>query len=118
MTAALTRSEKQRIARRVRTILAEKFPAAFAGLPKRPLKLGIHRDVKRAAAELTNREISIGIGDFTHGPRYWSQIVDGAGRIDLNGCIVGIVTARHVAIAAERLRSWTRPMPPELERVT
>ena len=50
----------------IRQILVERFPACFR--PKRtaklPIKIGIHKDIRRAGPDLTAREIARALADY------------------------------------------------------
>lgn len=103
-----TKEERRKIAKQVRALLAERYPDVFATLPKRPLALGINREIKRAMPELSNTLIRIALQDFTYGPRYWAATVEGAPRINLLGQAVSVVGERAAAYALDRL-SKVRP---------
>lgn len=96
-------------AARVRRILVERFPKAFAGWgeSKPPLKIGIFDDLVAALPELPVAEIQQGLQDYTSGPTYTSSLTEGANRINLNGEPVGVVSADHAAFAV-RFACWRR----------
>lgn len=86
---------KRRLARDTRALLVEHFPKCFApkGEPKRPLKVGIHEDIKARLPELAQRSLFIALADYTSGSSYLGAMTDGATRVDLDGEPAGIVTA-------------------------
>ncbi|WP_189521110.1 ProQ/FinO family protein [Mesorhizobium sp. M1B.F.Ca.ET.045.04.1.1] len=93
--------------------LAKLFPSAFSrkGEPaKRPLKIGIDKDVLAAVKDIPRRVIKLAISDYCTGPKYAKAMVEGAVRIDLDGNPAGVVSAHSEAYA--RAREATR-----LERV-
>ena len=89
----------------VRQILVERFPACFR--PKRtaklPIKIGIHKDIRRAAPDLTAREIARALADYTRGPTYLGVMLEGLDRLDLYGRPDGVVSASQAAFAQNRL---------------
>jgi ProP effector len=89
----------------VRQILVDRFPACFR--PKRtaklPIKIGIHKDIRRAAPDLTAREIARALADYTRGPTYLGVMLEGIDRFDLYGRPEGVVTAAHAKLAQHQL---------------
>lgn len=93
-------------ARRVRAVLAERFPLCFApkGAPgKRPLKIGIGLDVALALPELSRHSIAVALEDYTWGPTYLAGMTTGAERIDLDGAPCGEVSETEAHHARARL---------------
>ena len=85
-----------------RTALVERFPAAF--MPKRcdakrPLKVGIHRDVVARMKDFPRRIIQLAINDYCSGPKYTRAMTAGAQRVDLDGNPAGKVTLADAAFA-------------------
>ena len=76
--------------------LQNRFPRAFPKnpAPKLPLKIGILDDLLKHAPNLrlTEKEIRDAIKTWCRGGRYWSSLVEGAARVDLNGNAVGKVS--------------------------
>ena len=105
----------RRLANQTRPILAERFPLAFAakGSPKRPLKLGIDKDVIAACPDLTGKQINAAIADYCYGPRYWIAQIEGRPRVDLAGNLDGVVTAEQAKHAADGLAKFPYPLPAE-----
>lgn len=91
-------------AHRVRDQIVKTFPACFAGKGKSkcPLKIGIDVDILKAV-NLDPREVSLAIHDYTNGPTYLKNVVEGAERIGLDGQVCGVVTAEQAKQAAGRL---------------
>jgi ProP effector len=87
----------------VRAILEERFPLAFACKPKQPLKLGIHKDIKKAEPTLSGKQITLGLQNYVSGMTYREATIAGAPRIDLNGDAVGLVTAEQEALAKQHI---------------
>lgn len=85
-----------------RAALAERFPAAF--MPKRcdakrPLKIGIHRDVVERMKDFPRRIIKLTLDDYCSGPKYTRAMAAGAQRVDLDGNPAGKVTFADAAFA-------------------
>jgi sRNA-binding protein len=90
----------------IRALLAERFPKCFAakGQAKRPLKIGIHADIRKAAPDISIKELNRGLFDYTAGPRYLEAMTGGAVRVDLDGNDAGTVTAEEAGTSALRAR--------------
>lgn len=92
----------------VRTAVVLEFPNCFVpkGAPKRPLKIGIIKDLLAAGREafpgLSVRLIKAFLADYCGGPNYHKAMVPGAIRVDLNGSFAGIVDGAAVAFAQRR----------------
>ena len=85
-----------------RALLAAHFPACFVpkGAPtKQPLKIGIYRDIRARLPELAARRLTAALNDYTKGAKYWTALVEGAVRIDLDGNPAGEVSADEAAHA-------------------
>jgi ProP effector len=84
-------------AARAVTTLQRHFPRAFPRnpAPKVPLKVGILKDVLARAASLglSERDARNGVKLWCRGQRYWTCLIEGSGRVDLNGANAGVVTA-------------------------
>ncbi|MDR5740023.1 ProQ/FinO family protein [Caballeronia sp. LZ016] len=84
-------------AARAVTTLQRHFPRTFprSPAPKVPLKVGILKDVLARAASLglSERDARNGVKLWCRGQRYWTCLVEGAGRVDLAGAVAGIITA-------------------------
>lgn len=99
----LSKPTNRAIAAETRDYLARHFPNAFSGkgADKRPLKIGIHEDL--VAANVPLFAASRALRDYTRGPTYLRNLVEGAPRFDLRGYIVGTVTAEEAQEAKTRL---------------
>lgn len=86
--------------------LHEAFPQAILerGQPKRPLKIGIYRDIKARLPDMPAQAIHRALNDYVSGPTYLSNCVVGAERIDLDGSPAGTVDERGEAFAQGHLR--------------
>lgn len=80
----------------MRLELSRRFPKAFLPegdrTPKRPLKIGIHKDIIQRAPDLNPSILRLALRDYTQGPRYARGSEDQAIRIDLDGNPSGLVT--------------------------
>ena len=86
--------------------IAEWFPQAFVSekyLPHRPLKIGIHIDLKARCPALSERECGAVLHRYVTRTMYLRACVAGAPRIDLDGNMSGEVTAAEAQHAAARL---------------
>ena len=88
-------------------MLIECFPQCFvlARDRKRPLKIGIHRDLIAAIPEVSPKRLRAALGWYAGSWAYLKNMTAGAARIDLNGQSAGEVTAGEAAAAAERWAS-------------
>ncbi|WP_371346509.1 ProQ/FINO family protein [Ancylobacter sp. IITR112] len=115
MSAADERREKRRRwrleATATRALLAERFPRCFApkGEPKRPLKLGIHNDLRAAVPDISRRLIRIALDDYTTGNSYLRAMAAGAARLDLDGWPAGEVSITHAKLARQQLERRETP---------
>lgn len=89
----------------MRVTLVELFPLAFSpkGSPKKPLSVGIDRDIIARAPTLNKAHVKMFLGAYVGGPKYLSALTEGAERIDLDGNVVGTVGAEAARVAAVRL---------------
>ena len=97
-------NSRNRGARRARAAvsqLVEMFPAAFARFDRKPLKLGIRKDL--LARGISIRTIASGLGSYCHSIDYLGAMKTGAARIDLDGNAAGVVTADEAEDAARKL---------------
>jgi sRNA-binding protein len=86
--------------------IAEWFPQAFVPekyLPHRPLKNGIHIDLKARCPALSERERSAVLRYYVARLMYLRACVASAPRIDLDGNVCGEVTAAEAQHADARL---------------
>jgi ProP effector len=90
-------------------ILAKRFPAAFAINPsyRRPLKLGIHRDILAQLGDIiAPRDLSVALRIYVGNLGYLAALTTGADHVDLNGQPTGTVTAEEAAHAKGRCQCW------------
>lgn len=78
-------------------ILLEQFPDCFDRNDRRPLKIGIHRDL--VARGVDRRTARIGLSRYCGQIGYHQALVEGAARIDLDGQPAGIVTPQEARFA-------------------
>jgi hypothetical protein len=78
---------------RMRDTLIERWPNCFKGpeQAKLPLKIGIHRDIKAIAPELSTRDLGTAIRYYVGDYQYRRAMVAGAVRFDLDGNPAGVV---------------------------
>lgn len=102
---ARVRRERRTRVRETRKLLVEAFPAAFRhrGAEKIPLKVSIDKDILAAMPEMSGTRLRKALHDYTRGPTYLRNLVEGADRHNLDGSVAGKVTAREAAHAAYRL---------------
>jgi sRNA-binding protein len=97
--------------------IRQRFPAAFAKC--QPLKIGIYDDIRAAMPEIASVRLLGALGFYTGRITYLTASVEGAARIDLDGCVAGTVTAVHAARAQLLLKKIkTRPRKAKSERIT
>jgi ProP effector len=63
---------------------------------RRPLKLGIHRDMAGQACGLTSTELRRAVSQYCQSPGYLAACTEGAPRIGVNGEVAGTVSAEAV----------------------
>jgi sRNA-binding protein len=78
---------------RIRDTLIERWPNCFKGpeQAKLPLKIGIHRDIKAIAPELSTKDLGTAIRSYVSDDQYRQAMVAGAARFDLDGNPAGVV---------------------------
>jgi sRNA-binding protein len=77
-------------------LLCERWPKCFVRYQarRRPLKVGIHRDILAALGDAVMRaELSRALRIYVANAVYRARLKEGVARIDLDGQPVGIVTA-------------------------
>jgi ProP effector len=97
----------QQFAQRARAViagLATQFPDCFVvnERQRRPLKVGIHRDILAATTAFSADELSAGLKYYTGALGYLAAVVEGAERTDLAGNAAGSCTARDAEYAAKK----------------
>ena len=103
--AKKTRAERNRDVMRARQILVDRFPLAFMpkGAEKKPLKVGIEKDIFSAEIGVSNNLIRKALSNYTGGPTYLRNVKSGAPRINLDGTECGTVADAHEAHATSIL---------------
>ena len=108
------------------TLLAETYPDCFTAeqyLPHRPLKIGIDRGLAECCPALYARERGVVMRFYVSRVMYLQSLVEGAGRVDLDGNVCGEVTASDAEHARSRVagimaardsaaKPPVRPLPP------
>lgn len=87
-------------------LLAETYPQCFTAeqhLPHQPLKIGIDRDLAERCPALNSRERSATMQFYASRIMYLQSLVEGAGRVDLDGNVCGEVTASDAEHALSRI---------------
>ena len=100
-------------ARPIISMLCEKFPHAFFMFEqrRRPLALGIHKEVALAMPTLTKEQISAAMRSYVANIAYCRACREGAARINLMGHEAGVVTAAEADNSAARLagiKEWKK----------
>lgn len=104
----MTREKIKRIREenlRTRELLCAAFPNAFSekGAAKRPLKIGIFKDIRAVGWGISYNRLRNALRDYCSGPLYLKAMQAGEPRIDLDGRDAGIVSEDHAAHAAKTL---------------
>jgi sRNA-binding protein len=94
-------------------LLCEKFPAAFFMFEQRrkPLALGIHKEVALAMPALTAEQIKAAMRFYVSNEFYCRACREGAPRINLLGHEAGVVTAAEADNAVARIagiKEWRK----------
>ena len=87
-------------------LLAEEYPNCFVleqYLSHRPLKIGIDRDLAECCPALNARERGVVMRFYVSRVMYLQSLVEGAGRVDLDGNVCGEVTASDAEHARSRV---------------
>jgi ProP effector len=84
--------------------LCWRWPKCFSVLEarRRPLKVGIDRDIAAAASDLDLAALTAALKYYTSNIAYLNACVVGAPRIDLNGEVCGSISERDAVRAALR----------------
>lgn len=109
------RQKRQQI-RAARIELTERFPAIFIAPsskePKRPLKIGIAKDViaalRAGGSTISGKLARNAIHDYCCGPKYTLALAAGGPRYDLDGQPDGAVLPDRAKIAAQQLMRMER----------
>ncbi|PZV37158.1 prop expression regulator [Mesorhizobium kowhaii] len=79
--------------------LSAKWPSAFNPKAPRPLKIGIHHDIRALDGELSDDELRRALRAYTRMARYVARLDAGAARVDLDGKPAGEVSDADAATA-------------------
>lgn len=116
MDETLTAPLSREAVREAREELCHAFPAAIApkGWDKRPLKIGIHKDMTSYGMEPAL--IAAALRDYTGGFKYLKALTPDADRIDIEGAPAGKVTADQAAYAQQQIKRMRRKSHNKQER--
>jgi ProP effector len=84
--------------------LAERFPLAFLVKQRRPLRVGVCKDIIAAWPDIDAEQLSRALGWYTNGVGYLANLKEGTARIGLDGAQAGVVTAAEAKGARARLK--------------
>jgi ProP effector len=97
--------------RAVVALLAARFPRAFAvdGNRRRPLKVGIRRDLRAAVGDtFSGKKIKTALSFYVNSAAYLRSLTEGADRVGVGGEPAGKVSGPEAEHARERLASMTK----------
>jgi hypothetical protein len=109
MAALMTMTWKERNKQiaDMREELVRRFPGCFK--PKRalkvPLAVGIREMIFERAPDLDRPLVALAIKDYVNGPKYQNTCFEGAPRYDLDGLVVGFVSANDAQFAVVKVAS-------------
>ena len=87
------RRRRREVALETLAVLAERFPQAFVLKgPRRPLKIGIDRDLAVAAADLSRNVIMRAMRYYVSSSSYQLALAQSRERVDLTGAPAGVVS--------------------------
>jgi ProP effector len=89
---------------RIRTRIAERWPALFNEKNPIPLAIGINEALLEAMPDITADQLRRALAPWCKRPRYLAALIAGADRHGLEG-IQGTVTEEQAASAAERFKA-------------
>ena len=86
------RRRRREVAVETLAVLAERFPQAFVLKgPRRPLKIGIDRDLPVAATDLSSTAIKQALRYYVASSSYQLALAQSRERVDLTGALAGVV---------------------------
>src|SRR5437879_4929980 len=95
---------RREVALETLAVLAERFPQAFVLKgPRRPLKIGIDRDLAVAATGLVSTAIKQALRYYVASSSYQLALAQGHERVDLAGARAGIVSVEVAATASAKV---------------
>ena len=111
------RSRRAAIAATRRTLL-KRWPNCFSGCmrPKKPLKVGIDKDIIAADPELDTEIVKLVLRIYVTHETYREVMIEGAGRVDLDGNPAGVVTKSQAELSAMKLKQKGRTPPKRLRQ--
>jgi ProP effector len=94
-------------------LLCERFPQTFSRRDPRPLKIGMHADLRAALdGTVEPRDLKSALAGYTSSARYLRTLSAGASRIGLDGKPAGTVAAEVEAVAKARLAELAKATAP------
>jgi ProP effector len=89
-----------------RRALLNRWPNCFKGYmrPKKPLKIGIDKDILAADPELNPEIVKLVLRIYVSHETYREVMIEGAGRVDLDGNPAGVVTKSQAEWSAMKLK--------------
>ncbi|RWP80269.1 ProQ/FinO family protein [Mesorhizobium sp.] len=91
--------------------LSAMWPAAFNPKAPRPLKIGIHHEIRVLDGELSDDELRRALLAYTRMAKYLARLDAGAARVDLDGKPAGVVSDEDAATAKALLCSRKHKQP-------
>ena len=89
-------------------LLAELYPRCFCRTNRRPLKIGVCDEIIGQHPEISKPQVKRLLKEYTQSPEYWSTLTAGTPRIDLEGNVVGEVTAADEEDAQRKIKEARR----------
>lgn len=113
----MTESRRKQIAT-LQALLAERFPLAFPADKEaiQPLKVGLRKDIDEALKGFPAVSKSVlheALATWCQRPRYFAALVQGGGRIDMEGNPAGEVSPEDQAKAKARLEAFWKAHKPK-----
>jgi ProP effector len=89
-----------------RRALLKRWPNCFSGYmrPKKPLRVGIDKDILAADPELDTEIVKLVLRIYVAHETYRKVMIEGAGRVDLDGNPAGFVTKSQAELSAMKLK--------------
>ena len=89
-----------------RRAMLKRWPNCFSGYmrPKMPLKVGIDKDILAADPELDTEIVKLVLRIYVTHETYREVMIEGAGRVDLDGNPAGVVTKSQAELSAMKLK--------------
>ena len=105
-TSAPIRKPKQREILILREILITNHPDCFEMDNRKPLKIGIKKDILALYPDMDKDVLNSALCRYCHGASYLNAMQSNTHRIDLNGKEVSEIIPEHSANAANELKEW------------